>query len=269
MNLAPRGGRGPFTLEKWYIDTLMDDGAVLLVYIGRVRLLGVWFSRVTAELFLADGDVVRGGASVRDVSGSEEKLVFGPVRIEGENLTFETPGLSGRLAFAGRHPALALADPFLAEGARQLKWDIEIPDADVTGEVRWPSGGRAVAGRGYRDRVWFDLLPWRFPIRELIWGRAVAGEHAAMWVQATTRTGPVMDGWLDGAPAPEARAAVELGTPRVLVESAVVDLEGLRVGALRPLLRWLTGDPVEVKWAAPATIAGAEGVAIHEVVRWR
>ncbi len=269
MNLAPRGGRGPFILEKWYIDTLMDDGAVLLVYLGRVRLLGVWFSRMTAELFSADGSVVRGDASARNVTGSEERLVFGPARIEGEDLTFEMPGLSGRLAFAARHPALALADPFLAEGARQLKWDIEIPDANVTGEVRWPSGGRDVAGRGYRDRVWFDLLPWRFPIRELVWGRAVAGEHAAMWVQATTRRGQVVEGWLDGAPAPEARAAVELGASRVLVESAVVDLQGLRIGALRPLLRRFTGDPTEVKWAAPATIASAEGVAIHEVVRWR
>jgi hypothetical protein len=224
---------------------------------------------VTAELFLADGNVVRGDASARDVSGSEEKLVFGPVRIEGENLIFETPGLSGRLTFAARHPAVDLAAPFLAEGARQLKWDIEIPDADVAGEVRWPSGGRAVVGRGYRDRVWFDLLPRRFPIRELVWGRAVAGEHGAMWMQATTRRGRVAEGWLDGAQTSDARAVVELGESRVLVESAVADLEGLRVGVLRPLLRRLTGDPVEVKWAAPATVAGAEGVAIHEVVRWR
>jgi len=269
MNLAARGGRGPFLLEKWYIDTLMEGGAVLLVYLGRVRFLGVWFSRVTAELFLTDGNVVRGNASARHVAGSENRLVFGPARIEGENLTFETAGLSGRLAFAARYPAVSLADPFLKDGARQLRWDVEIPDADVAGEVHWPSGKRAIAGRGYRDRVWFDLLPWRFPIRELVWGRAVAGEHAAMWLQATTRTGQLASGWLDGTPDPDARAAVELGTSRVLVESAVVDLQGLRIGALRPLLRRLTGDPVEVKWAAPATIAGAEGLAIHEVVRWR
>jgi hypothetical protein len=269
MNLAPRGGRGPFLLEKWYIDTLMDDGAVLLVYLGRVRLLGVWFSRVTAELFLADGNVVRGYAATRHVTGSGEMLAFGSARIEGANLTFETPGLSGRLAFAARHPAVTLADPFLAKGARKLRWDIEIPDADVRGEVGWPSGSRAIVGRGYRDRVWYDLLPWRFPIRELVWGRAVAGEHAAMWVRATTISGQVVNGWLDGTPAPNARAAVELTASRVLIESAIVDLQGLRTGPLRPLLRRLTGDPVEVKWAAPATIGGAKGVAIHEVVRWR
>jgi hypothetical protein len=269
MNLTPRGGKGPFILEKWYIDTLMEDGAVLLVYLGRVRLLGVWFSRVTAELFSADGSVVSGDASARNVTGSEERLAFGSARIDGEDLDFEMPRLSGRLTFAARHPPVALSDPFLAEGARQLKWDIEIPDADVTGEVRWPSGGRAVAGRGYRDRVWFDLLPWRFPIRELVWGRAVAGEHAAMWVRATTRSRQVATGWLDGAPTQDAGTAVTIGTSRVLVESAVADLQGLRLGALRPLLRRITGDPVETKWAAPAAIASTEGVAVHEVVRWR
>jgi len=269
VDLTPRGGRGPFLLEKWYIDTLMEDGGVLLVYLGRVRVLGVWISRVTAELFLPDGAVVRGSAAARLVAGSGDHLVFGPARIEGERLRFETPGLSGQLAFAPRYPAVALAEPFLAQGQRQLLWKVEVPDADVMGEVSWPSGCRAVVGRGYRDRVWYDLLPWRFPIRELEWGRAAAGEHAATWVRATTPRGTVSTGWLDGQADPEAKGAIVLGQSRVLVKSAVADLQVLRLGALRHLVRYLARDPVETKWAAPATIGEAKGVAIHEVVQWR
>ncbi len=269
MDLTPRKGRGPFFLEKWYIDTLMDDGAVLLVYLGYVRALGVWVSRVTAELFLPDGSAVRGSAAAHRVSGAGDRLSFGPARIDGEDLHFETPGLSGRLTFSARHRPVTLAAPFLTQGRRQLHWEVEVPDADVTGEVRWPSGSRPIAGRGYRDRVWYDLLPWRFPVRELVWGRAAAGEHAATWVRATTRMGEIATGWMDGAVDPEALAAVHLGEARVLVRAAVADLEVLRLGALRYLVRLLAGDPVETKWAAPATIAGARGAAIHEVVRWR
>jgi hypothetical protein len=269
VNLAPRGGRGPFTLEKWYVDTLMPDGSVLIVYLGCMRAFGVRLARFAAELFPPEGPPVRGGCAVHAVEGGEDRLVFGPARLEGDRLSWRTPGLSGEVCYSPRHPSAVLREPFVEEGGRRLLWSVEVPDAEVEGRLSWPGGHCQVFGRGYRDRVWFDLVPWRFPIRELRWGRAVAGSHAAAWVAARTGEGEIAARWEDGRVFPGDATPPPMGEPRVLVETAVADAEVLRFGILRPLLRRLSGDPHEVKWAAPATLGGEPGRAIHERVRWR
>ena len=268
MNLALHPGRWPFFLEKWYIDTLLADGTVLLIYLARMQVFGVPVARVTAELFRPGEAIVRGDASATAVRGDGARLEFGPATIDGDSLAWRTAGLSGELSMKPRHGPAVLRSPFLCAGDRRLDWIVEIPDADVTGRVTWPGGALDVEGRGYRDRVWFDLLPWRFPIERLVWGRAFAGPHASTWVEATTPEGAVGARWDDGAVGDTAGARPEMSGERVLLESAVVDLEGLRFGPIRPILRRLTRDPREIKWAAQCDLHGESGRAIHEVVRW-
>lgn len=269
MNLALRGARGLNLLEKWYIDVLLPDGGVLLVYLGVLRILGVTAARVTAELFEADGTVRRGAAAAQRPRGAEDWLAFGPARIEGQRLSWTTNGLSGELDFSPRHVAATPRDPFLACGRRRILWTLEVPDADVRGRLQWPGGERAVEGRGYRDRVWSDIAPWRFPLRRLEWGRAVTASHAAVWVAGVTESAEPAAHWLDGDVREGAGAAPEMAEERVLVDIHVADLEGLRLGPLRPLVRRLSRDPHEVKWAAAATLLGERGRAIHERVLWR
>lgn len=272
MDLTLHPTRLPASLEKWYIDTLLDDGSILLVYLGTLTIYQVRFARVTAELFSPHDSTVHGSAAVRHIEGSADTLLFGPATIDSDRLRFTTTGLSGELVYHPRYPPFMLQEPFLAQGGRTLHWAVEIPDADVTGTLEWPGGARTVTGRGYRDRVWFDIPLWRFPIRELIWGRAVAGEHATTWVRATTEQGITAASWLDGRMVTNniggPPAGVVLGPGRVFIDTDVSALEGLRLGALRGLLRHLSGDPHETKYQAPCTISGVQGTAIHEVVRW-
>jgi hypothetical protein len=269
VNLRPGARRWPFTLEKWYVDVLLPDGAVLLVYLVWLRVLGVARTRIAAELFRPGLPVVRGDSPAARLAGGEGWLDLGAARIDGEVLSFHTPGISGRLAYAPRHPAAELGHPLLADGARRLDWTVEVPDADVEGELAWPGGRLPVRGRGYRDRVWLDLLPWRLPLRELSWGRIAAGPRATTWAVARlSGGGECSAAWADGRAIPAASRPGTLGEPRVLVESKVADLPGLRLGALRPVLRRLSRDPREVKWACPASIDAFTGVAIHERVRW-
>lgn len=272
MNLTPARPRGVFFLEKWYADVLLEDGGVLIVYLARLRVLGLPLGRVAAELYPCQGDPVRGAARARRWAGGEGWLRAGPARIDGERLSFRAGALEGELRYLPRHPPAVLREPFLQEGPRSLRWTVEVPDADVTGSLQGPGGRLPIAGRGYRDRVAFDLRPWRFPIRTLHWGRAAAGPHAVTWVCARTRDGGEVKGrWCDGRVAAgddEGWQEPALGEPRPLVESRVADLEGLRLGALRPLLRRLTLDPHERKFAAAAAIAGHAGRAVHEVVQW-
>ena len=269
MDLGPGPARCPFTLEKRYLDVLLPDGAVLLVYLGWLRLLGLRRARVTADLFRPGAAPLHGDAAASRVRGGEGWLDYGAARIDGERVTFDAGGLSGELRFAARAPPAALGVPLLARGRRRLDWIVEVPDADASGEVRWPGGGLEVRGRGYRDLVRFDFLPWRFPIRELRWGRIAAGPHAATWMEARTGEGELAAGWRDGRTARPADLGLALGSSRLLLESRVADLPGLGLGPLRGLLRRLGGDPREVKWAAPGSLDGSPGVAVHEVVRWR
>ncbi len=266
MNLALRGGGWPFGLEKWYLDALLPDGRVLLVYLVRARVCGVPMSRVTAEFFQPGQEPIRGEADASSVQGGEGSLIFGPASIEAEVLRFSTPGLSGELRYRPRMEPLAARAPFVSKGRRGLTWSVEVPDAEVTGRIEWPGGEAVIEGRGYRDRVWMDLSPWGFPIRELRWGRAVTPDHSTTWVWASTVGGLAAVRWTDGVvdwPEPP-----ELGEPRVLLDTHIADIEGLGLGWLRAPLRALSGDPHEVKWAAPVRLAGQEGVAIHERVVW-
>ncbi len=268
MDLALKPARWPFSFEKWYIDTLMPDGSVLLVYLGRLNLLGVSMAQVTADLFRPGQRPLRGQASASKIHGEGDRLHFGPATIDGERLCFSTAGLSGELTFRALHPPAILGDPFIEEAGRRLDWTVEIPDAEVQGELSWPGGTMAVSGRGYRDRVWLDMAPWRFPITELTWGRAAAGTQASTWVQAKTSAGAVSRCWLNGEVVDGTSKPVQLSEPRVLLDSAIYDLDSLHLGVLRPLLRRWYGDPWQTKWAAAASMGQEHGVAIHEVVRW-
>lgn len=51
--------------------------------------------------------------------------------------------------------------------------------------------------------------------------------------------------------------------------SSVAAIPGLRLGPLRGLLRVLSRDPHQTRWAAPASLGGEAGWAVHEEVRWR
>ncbi|MBI4816625.1 MAG: hypothetical protein HY791_10220 [Deltaproteobacteria bacterium] len=265
MDYSLRRDRGLFTLEKWYADLLTPDGTVLLVYLARMRMFGAPFARVTAELFRPGKSVLRSDAKATRLSGSIDRLDFGPASIEGDRLRFELPGFRGSIDTVPRAAAVTLRAPFLEREGRTLDWRVEIPDADAHAELEWQGERMVLEGRSYRDRVWFDLLPWRFPIKRLVWGRAAAGPGACTWVEAQLLDETIRSSWQSES---ASSSQPQLEDSRVLLESAVVDLEGLRFGPLRPTLRRLTGDPRETKWAARATLAGHAGVAIHEVVTW-
>jgi len=268
VHLHPDRRAGPLRLDKWYADTLLPDGSVLLVYLGSLSV-GSWcLSRVTADLLLPDGTRHSGGAKGRRPVLGDGSADFAAGGFNGERLWWQAAGLSGELTFTSRHPGFELACPFLEAGRRSLHWVVEVPDADVQGEVRWPGGSMAIEGRGYRDRVWADIPLWRLSLQELRWGRAVAGDHACVWAEAAGPGGVVAAAWQDGHLIREGLVPPMTGPGRVLLEGPVIDLQGLHLGPLRAPLGRLLHAPSQVKQASEASIGGVSGRAVHEVVTW-
>jgi len=265
-SFALTGGHGLALVEKWYIDTLLDDGGVLIVYLLWMRNAGIASAEVRAELHTAEGSVHKGRARAPRVAGGE-RLDFGSARLEGEQLVWDTPGLSGSLTMTPRHPAVQLCDPVFDDGRQCVRWTVEVPDADVRGHVRLPGMERAIRGRGYRDRVYCNVIPWRFPMRSLRWGRAAAGRHASIWFAARTTDGAVSARWDDGvggggeAP-PTARGA------RLLLDERLAETSSPPLAPLRAFARWLLSDPHQRRWTAETSISGASGHAIYEEVLW-
>jgi hypothetical protein len=255
-------------LDKWYADTLLDDGSILLIYLGSI-VAGPWcLSRLSADLFMPDGTRRSGAARARRPRWCEAGVDLGRGGLDGHRLWWETEGLSGSLTFAPRSGPFELHCPFVTRGRRSLHWAVEIPDADVQGELHWPGGSQTVAGRGYRDRVWCDIPLWRLPIRELRWGRAVAGDHAAVWVSARGPTAEVAEAWADGRPEKAESIPPLTGPGRVFLEGPVIDLEGLRLGPFKGLAGRLFRAPHQVKSVSDVVIGGVPGRALHEVVTW-
>ncbi len=271
MDLALHRGRWLWHVEKWYVDALLPTGDVLIVLLAGLRICGYWRGRVTAELYPAEGDPVRGDAPApwRSITGADDRLTFGTASIDGTHLVFDTPGLSGTLDLVPRVAPVMPRTPLFAVGGTSLGWSVEIPDADVTGVLRWPGGTLDLAGaRGYRDRVWTDILPWRLPMRVVRWGRAAAGPHAMTWMRAATVQGEVHTGWVDGIvpdPAPDAPPLTE---QRTLFSTAVAEMPALHLGALGRFLKRRV-NPHQTRFAARTVLDGARGMAVHEEVLWR
>jgi hypothetical protein len=255
-----------FRLTKWYLDCVAADGTAVVAYWARLAW-GVVRLRYAATLICRAGRT-REAATLR--AGREP----GP----------GPGGLAwrcGPLGVAGDWRAL---DPpvrrtLLASGDGDVEWHCLLPRARA--RVALP-GGVVVEGLGYVERLDLTLRPWRLPVRELRWGRFLAENAGAVWIEWR---GPRPLGLLcvngsevGGAEVGDAGLAwpggrLELEPGAVLRDGAL----GATALARVPLLAWLAPRAVrqthERKWLRRGRLVGDDrqvetGWAIDEVVRF-
>ena len=257
----------PFSVEKWYLDTFLTDGSLLILSIGEVRLLRVPVGRLSVEWHAADGTVQRGSASLGRLEPTANGFKFQGGVLEPDRVRWQTGPLAGELRFLPRYPPASLCEPVIRIGSRQLSWVMDIPDAVVQGELRLPDRIVPVRGRGYRDHVTADLYPTQMRGWELRWGRAASESHATAWLELRTPHGTVEGTWHDGSTGLRC-VPPPLRDERVLVDSLVADLPVMRIGPVRTLLSSLAGHPLQRRFAAAATLDDEPARAVHEIVRW-
>jgi hypothetical protein len=141
--------------------------------------------------------------------------------------------------------------------------------------------GTVLQGMGYAERIDMTLVPWRLPIKELLWGRYVSRNYAIVWIQwngPQPRCLLFFNGKLEQN-ATLTTSDVSFGSysiklPGLLIRKGTID-ETLFVGAkkLAALFPKSILALEEEKWYGMATlkkgnIAIDEGNVIHEIVRW-
>jgi hypothetical protein len=257
----------PFSIEKWYLDTFMTDGSLLILSLGEVRLLGVPVGRLSVEWHAPDGSVRRGFASLGRLVPGAHGFTFRGGMLEANRVRWHTGPLAGELCFQPRYPPMSLREPLLRIGSRQLSWAMDIPDADVEGELRLHDRRVAVRGRGYRDHVTAGIYPTQMRGWELRWGRAVSQSHATAWLSLRTPQGAVAGTWRDGSTGPRC-VPPPLCDERVIADALLEDLPVMRIGPVRRLLSSLAGHPLQRRFIATATLDGEPARAVHEIVQW-
>jgi len=255
-----------FSLVKWYLDLVADDGSAAIGYSARLRWGAIRLGY--GSVFLShpgrapdEIGTIRGGRAPW-LSGETLKWSHRSLAVVGE----WTPVASGFEA------------TLLRTEVGRIHWHCLIPRGRAT--LTWRD--RTVSGWGYAERLELTIPPHRLPFRSLRWGRHLSPNHAAVWI--------VLDGdcpsshiWMDGDERPDARLtergaslgrglALELGETRSLRDRFVGRWLAKALPALRQRLGPLAGMR-EVKELSRSSIvqAGAaldQGWTIHERVTW-
>ena len=247
----------PFSLRKWYLDCVAEDGEVLVAYHAELR-----WRRLSLRY-----------ASVLQLDGARSTLRDCPAPLlAGERISWEAPALH----ISGTWDALApAADVELIPGVR---WRCLQPRSRVELRV----AGRTLHGLGYAEELELTIPPWRLPIDELRWGRFAGESHGAVWIE-WRGPHPLRLTLIDGVRAEAIRIAedgvraggaeLRLTEPRVLRSGRIGETALSIIPDLQKLFPGRIVGLEETKWRARGTLEGpgaevGQGWAIHEVVRW-
>lgn len=255
-----------FRLEKWYLDCVTADGAVLIGYAARVRW-GVVRLSYGALLTMA-----RGGRLIQRQSPSCGTVNEGLGTVHWVNDRLRVRG-----EWTGGHPIPRTI--MVDEPLGHIEWTCLGADCAVDVLL----DGRVTKGTGYVDRLAMTIPPWNLPFTELRWGRFISDDRSRSVVWTDMRGGAARTWvWVDSAE-PVGGTVDERGVRTGMAELAFLSSEPLRTDNVA---RTLLGRFHAAKQLLPAGLRaiqedkrvgtsmlrteGAEvrGSSIHEVVIW-
>jgi hypothetical protein len=258
-----------FSLAKWYLDCVTEDGDAILGYAAslRWRMLSLDYSSIL----------------VRRSSGPVEAkttLQRGTLPHEGPNsVLWDCPHLAVHGKWKGVEPSFERA--IFESSATPMTWRCVQPRAEA--DIDAGSLGR-FKGFGYVDFVEMTSKPWLLPLEELRWGRFLSSSDSIIWLDLK---GPVSEClvFYNGTSAVNGRvldAGIDLG--QINTHLTFEETEVLREGALastalsvipgvHKLLPERMLNTNECKWRSRGVLRSGNtikstGWAIHEVVKW-
>jgi hypothetical protein len=257
-----------FSLTKWYLDVVTEDGALAIAYWAEVR-----WQRLRQPLC---GLLLRGTDGESALPWRFSGRAVAPPALDATGLGWHAAPLELTVECLRRAPAFR--HRLLDTTCGVLDWHCEVPRA----AVRLRAGETVVEGAGYAERIELSLLPWRIPADEIRWGRFLAGGISVVWIEwrgECPRQLVFVDGRRAQAPSISGEAVefndgfrLSLDAPRVVSEEGLGDLLA-PLDTLRPLLEPITRTH-QTRWLARGALRDPAGLvvrgwALHELVRRR
>ncbi|MGB8262116.1 MAG: hypothetical protein WCE75_17290 [Terracidiphilus sp.] len=255
--------RGRFTLVKWYMDCVTEDGEVAVLY-----CVDLHWGRIHARYSSALTAGERPPESHASMAGYRVSASEGEIAVEAPRLKAEGNW---------RADAPPVRQMVYQSDAGEVEWNCLQPRSLVQLRI----GERAWNGLGYAECLTVTVPPWKLPMRQLRWGRFVSPENSLAWVDwqgghstsfavhngRTVETLAVSDAEVA---VPGATLTMEEPLPLRTGRLASTVLPGL--SALGGLLPRSLFNIEEHKWRSRGRLAAQEqssrGWVIHEVVDW-
>lgn len=199
-----------FRLEKWYLDCVSTDGAVLIGYAARLKWGPIrldYGARITK---------FRGGTPCQ-----RQSLSFGTVDEGSGTIRWANDRLKVAGEWTGGEPIGSII--VVDEPSGRIEW--QCLGANCAVDVR--VDGQAMTGVGYVERLTMTVPPWMLPFTELRWGRFISDDRRShmVWTDMRGRA-PRNWVWLDS------------GEP----VAGTVDANGVRTESAE--LVFLSSDPL-------------------------
>jgi hypothetical protein len=159
-----------FSLTKWYMDVVTEQGDAAIVYAAQVSLGFVKFQGSAVLLFPSDGHREKDFFSTKSA----------PVpQLTGESWIWNSPelGVGGRWAAIG---GLRTERALGSAGGKTVLWQPMAMGAES--QLTGPDG-RCLSGLGYVEKLTLQTPPWKLPIQHLHWGRFLNGVESLVWIR--------------------------------------------------------------------------------------
>jgi hypothetical protein len=192
-------------------------------------------------------------------------------RLDEGRLTWDAAPLGARIEMIPRVKGVE-REPYPG-----VVWRCLVPSADAVVELP----GRTLRGRGYAEVLELSVAPWRLPIEELRWGRALGERTSLVWIQwkgGFPLNLVVRDGVFEEGSVISDDGVLAGGTELSISQRSVLREDRLAptLAALKPLA-WLfpkrLTSALEQKWRGRGTFRDSdrlidEGWVIHELVKF-
>lgn len=186
-----------FSLTKWYLDCVEDgqdqNASAWILYWARLNL---------GPLSLSYASVIHASPA----HSTTETRFFGlqaPPQFSNApgaaSVTLDLRSLRAKGTWTQDRDVRPVAARLYESQDGSVAWNAHIPRAHVDLEV----AGRRIAGHGYAESLELSIAPWKLPIDTLRWGRLIAGDHHAVWIN-WEGPAPRNDLWLNGIHHPDA-----------------------------------------------------------------
>lgn len=149
-----------FSLSKWYMDCVSDQGEVAILYSARVRWRGIRLAY--SNVIWTDGAAAKSASAMRSAK----------IRRDDRQIFVASP----RLGIHGQWTAQAapVERTLYTCESGSVVWNCLQPAASVSLCI----GEKELEGTGYAECLTLTLPPWQLPLRHLRWGRFVSDPEA-------------------------------------------------------------------------------------------